>query len=300
MSDKRKRTSAKGRFTRVVNCLESLLQEPDRDKEIAEKFFYDVENAWKNVEEKHEEYISALDEGDADLENEERWITEVQKTYHDIRKRYVRFKSTCLLLSELSSKEKARCVAYEAFLKLSSNLQSSVANKYPAETITREKIILERQFEVVKGAHSEYYMLSDNRDERPNIEWLTKLIEEFAKFNSIADTYLKTVVVQSEHKTESKTDRFKSNIKMEHMPLPKFYGEARFYPRFKRDFDELIRPRLEKREAAFTLRQCLGKNVECILGSGDYDLDQLFQRLDEKYGDPSKMTDSIICEIQKF
>ena len=153
----------------MVNCLESLLQEPDGDKEIAEKFFDDVENAWKNVEEKHEEYISALDEGDADLENEERWITEVQKTYHDIRKRYVRFKSTCLLLSELSSKEKARCVAYEAFLKLSSNLQSSVANKYPAETITREKIILERQFEVVKGAHSEYYMLSDNRDERPNI-----------------------------------------------------------------------------------------------------------------------------------
>ena len=77
----------------------------------------------------------------------------------------MRFKSSCLLLFELSSKEKARCVAYEAFLKLSSNLQSSVANKYhPTETITREKIILERQYEVVKGAHSEYYMLSDNRD----------------------------------------------------------------------------------------------------------------------------------------
>ena len=105
--------------------------------------------------------------------------------------------------------------------------------------------------------------------------------------------------LESEIKPENSRNT-KSNIKMEKMPLPKFYGETRFYLRFKRDFDELVRPHLDLREAAFTLRQCLGKNVLSILGSGDYDLSQIFTRLDEKYGDPSKMVDSIITEIQRY
>ena len=44
----------------------------------------------------------------------------------------------------------------------------------------------------------------------------------------------------------------------------------------------------------------MSKEVEINLGSGDYDLDAIFKRLDEKYGDPSKMVDSIICDIQKY
>ena len=76
--------------------------------------------------------------------------------------------------------------------------------------------------------------------------------------------------------------------------------EVRYYPRFKRDFYELVVPNLSNREAAFTFCQCLCKEVDHILGSGDYDVEQMFKRLDEKHGDPSKMTDSIICEIQRF
>ena len=83
---------------------------------------------------------------------------------------------------------------------------------------------------------------------------------------------------------------------MDKMPLPKFYGEVRYHPRFKRDFYELVVPNLSNRESAFALRQCLGKEVDNILGSGDCDVEQMFKRLDEKDGDPGKMTDSIICE----
>ena len=54
------------------------------------------------------------------------------------------------------------------------------------------------------------------------------------------------------------------------------------------------------REAAFTFRQCLGKEVEAILGSGDFDVDQTIKRLDGKFVDPSKMVDSIIGEIQRY
>ena len=121
--------------------------------------------------EKHDEYISGLDEG-VDLDDEEKWITDIQDTYHAVRMRYVKFNFSCQVKSELLSKEKARCVAYETFSKLLSNLKSSVQNKYPNETIHREKIILERQFDVVRGAHAEFCLISDNRDEKLNTDWL--------------------------------------------------------------------------------------------------------------------------------
>ena len=109
MGDKRKRSTAKGRFTRTLNCLENFLNEPDGDVEDADNFFEDVENAWRNVEAKHEEYLSSLGDN-IDTEQEDIWITDVQEKYHATRKRYVRFKSNCERLSVLKSREKGRTV----------------------------------------------------------------------------------------------------------------------------------------------------------------------------------------------
>ena len=105
-------------------------------------------------------------------------------------------------------------------------------------------------------------------------------MDEFAKGNNIADDYLKKLKESDLTKTEDKKVAGcveKSRMKMEQMPLPKFYGEARFYHRFKRDFEELVLPHLENREAVFTLRQCLSKNVEYFVGSGDYDVNEVFK-----------------------
>ena len=44
----------------------------------------------------------------------------------------------------------------------------------------------------------------------------------------------------------------------------------------------------------------MSKSVDITLGSGDFDLEEIFTRLDDRYGDPGKITDSIICEIQRF
>ena len=278
----------------------------DGDEENAVQYFNDVEKAWRNMEEKHEEYIITLE--DDTIDAEEKWISDVQNTYHDVRSRYVKFKNSCQVKSELLSKEKSRCVIHETFSRLLENLKSSATNNYPCETIQRERIILDKQFELVKGAHAEFCLLSDKTAEPLNNQWLENLISQFGAVNSIADSYLKTLKSESVSKTENlgkdnietKPGNFRSKMKMEQMPLPKFYGEARFYRRFKRDFEELVLPQLDPREAAFTLRQCLGQNVSNILGSGDYDLNQIFKRLDEKYGDPTKMVDSIITEIQRF
>ena len=89
MSDeKRKRSAAKGRFTRSVNSLENCIKDSDADSYDAQKHFDDLENAWRNVEAKHDEYLSTLDD-EANFEREESWISDIQSKYHDVRKRYV-------------------------------------------------------------------------------------------------------------------------------------------------------------------------------------------------------------------
>ena len=62
----------------TVNCLETFLDDPDGVKENSENFFEDVENAWRNVEAKHKEYVSTLGD-EINLEPKDQWITDVQQ-----------------------------------------------------------------------------------------------------------------------------------------------------------------------------------------------------------------------------
>ena len=225
---------------------------------------------------------------------------DVQTIFQGIRERYVKFVYNSNVRSDLQLREKARCIEKETFLNLYGNLEKSVKNKYPPGTITREKILLDRQFETVKQRHSEFCVICDNSQEKVNLNWLLNLIEQFSKINSIAYAYLKSLLDRSHELKSSNEKKSKCNIKMEQMTSPRFYGEPRYYHRFIRDFHELVRPNLEEREAAFTFRQCLGKEVETVLGSGDYNLDEMITRLDGKYGDPSKMIDSVIGEIRRY
>ena len=84
MSDeKKKRSAAKGRFTRIANNLEKCITDPNGDGDDVQQTFGDLESAWKNVEIKHEEYISTLDEN-ANFQPEETWIDEIEKKYRNI------------------------------------------------------------------------------------------------------------------------------------------------------------------------------------------------------------------------
>ena len=143
--------------------------------------------------------------------------------FQGIRRRYVKFVSDFAVLIELKLREKGRSIEHETFIKLYANLEKSVKNKYPLETITREKIILERQFETVKLKHTEFCIISDDLKEKMNTNWLLSLIDQFSKINSIADDYLKSKLdLNSPGSKLSKVTENKGNMKIEKMPLPRF------------------------------------------------------------------------------
>ena len=148
MSAKQKRTSTKGMFTRAENSLIKLLRNhgDDDDKQDANNYVSDVERAWRNVEVKHEEYMASLAE-DVDTAKENEWIMDIQERYYDIRKGYVKFKSDFDLRVKVNSLKKARSVEYETFLNFYMNLETSMKNGHPIETISHEKNSLAHQFE---------------------------------------------------------------------------------------------------------------------------------------------------------
>ena len=116
------------------------------------------------------------------------------------------------------------------------------------------------------------------------------MVSEYSEINCLIDSYAAT----------AKASNPKSNIQLQKIPLPKFEGDIRTYPRFRRDFVELVMPTLEIKQASFVLRQCLDKSIVRHLNSCEDDVHSLLKRLDEKFGEPGKLTDVIINDIKNF
>ena len=176
---------------------------------------------------------------------------------------------------EQKAVRRAKDVEYDTFIRLYKKLEHSMEANYPLEIISHKIFNLEHQFDEVKKRHSEFRNMIPEKEEKELSERLNEFIELFVKISNCADSY---VLKFTERSSEGK------NVKLQKMPLPHFDGDACFYPRFKREFFELVRPQVSKREEAFMLRKCLGEKVEATLGAGDFTCDEIINRLDKKYG----------------
>ena len=92
----------------------------------------------------------------------------------------------------------------------------------------------------------------------------------------------------------------RNNLLLEKIPLPKFEGDIRLYSRFRTDFMEMVIPNVEKKQASFVLRQCLSQPIVKSISSCGDDVKEIIKRLDDKFADPGKITDSIINDVKKF
>ena len=95
--------------------------------------------------------------------------------------------------------------------------------------------------------------------------------------------------------------KYKSNdklasVKVKSLPRPTFNGDLRKYGTFTKDYDRLIVP-IYGRDP-YALYSCLeGDAVDCVKGVED-DFDSMILRLQTEYGNPCKLTDSIIMDIK--
>ena len=85
------------------------------------------------------------------------------------------------------------------------------------------------------------------------------------------------------------------------MKMPVFDEDIRDYPRFKSDFFKQVVPEMKfKDSTACVLRSCLTKVPLDIVKNVEDDLHEMWKRLNEKYGKPSKLADVVMYDIKKL
>ena len=95
-----------------------------------------------------------------------------------------------------------------------------------------------------------------------------------------------------------KVQRINRKYRMEKLKLPKFDGNVRNFPRFIKDFNQLVLQCISREEDTFTLRQCLSYEVLDYLANDD-DFDVMVEILETRYGDLGIVVESVIGEIQR-
>ncbi|XP_068741776.1 uncharacterized protein [Montipora capricornis] len=106
--------------------------------------------------------------------------------------------------------------------------------------------------------------------------------------------------VEEARRTKQESTASASFLRLEKVRMPHFDGKLREYPQFKKDFQKQVMTQTRKSDAAYVLRTCLDGEPAKLVKSVDDDIDEIGQRLNEKYGDPAKVADVIIDEIKRF
>ncbi|KAK3869862.1 hypothetical protein Pcinc_024866 [Petrolisthes cinctipes] len=130
--------------------------------------------------------------------------------------------------------------------------------------------------------------------------------DEYASLLAVAEDYI-TEVYRLKCKAHSqllrKIDGDKSKQKADNTKFivkklepPKFDGQIRLYPTFKKDFERLMITNYG--EDPYVLKQCLlGEALKVVHGVDD-DFYKMIDRLDDKFGNVTKVVDSVLCEIK--
>lgn len=144
---------------------------------------------------------------------------------------------------------------------------------------------LKRQLERCKELHREYVMLLETEQAHLEVSWIAKYQDIYAHVSQEIGG-----MVQQKRDADTKSKGSGSSMRLERMKLPVFSGNVRDYPRFRSDFERHILPELESDEkAAYVLKSCLTGPPFYDVCNVDGDIKEMWKRLNEKYGQPSKL-----------
>ena len=89
-------------------------------------------------------------------------------------------------------------------------------------------------------------------------------------------------------------------IKPEKMKLPTFSGNIRCFARFKKDFTKIVAPFYpDNTQRAYTLKETCLKGRAKTLVENIEDIDEMWKRLENKFGDKIDLVDVVIKEIEE-
>ena len=278
---KKCRSAAKSRFTRIENKIKSHIEANESLLSLT-ILYDDISKCWSNVEEKHDEYVAQIDQ------DEDEWINEMEDRYYSIRLKFMEYKENTERREAMNKVMQIAKGEEGSFQELCTEVEKSISRKEPVTTVLHQHNQLFHAFDEIKQNFNKLYEISA---EEKHLKSITLKSIELSSISALVDKYVKDCKIQE------------SNLKpiqIEKLPLPKFDANIRNYPRFRKDFVDLVLPQVSPLQAAFTLRKCLPKDIESYLSFPSDEVDEMIKRLDEKFGDSGKLVEAIVSEIRRF
>ena len=313
------RRAAKGRFTRKLNELRKSVDD-DKGVEIVKGNYDELTEAWRSVESKHDAYTILLE--DSEVEANEEWILELQRSFSEAMEQYIRYANTKAAKEKTAKQEvdrkeqakldlsKTRRMMDQAFIKRNTTeavfktlvdeaihlLDSHEAGRDAIPALRKVQQALETSLADCKAANDKYFEFLDRDEALIEVGWILFVQKQYNKVSDRIESHIAKVSPKSyDQSTEAKL----SNLRLEKIKMPRFDGDLRGYPRFKKDFEVQVMPSLTNSTAPYTLRSCLGKEPMNVVKGVDDDITEMWRRLDDKYGDPAKLADAIIDSVQR-
>ena len=207
-----------------------------------------------------------------------------------------------------------RSIAKAQYTRVENALRKLVANPLSLQdTIVRKFEELRAKWQDLQDCHDLYASLVTNEEEeKKEEEWISELCERFEATEMDADKSLQTF--KKDNPSEVAPPEVAplnpsqmqagvsgaATLQLERLKLEKFNGDLRKYPVFREGFMKHIAPMCQKSQIAFVLRAHLEETVKEEVANVEDDLTLLWQRLDAKYGNLQKYTDTILADLSKI
>ena len=164
---------------------------------------------------------------------------------------------------------------------------------------------LESAYKDMEMKHQNYTELLDSEDEDDKQDLAEKeedMERVYQELCAARTDYAKSDKNQKSSKVTkpSVTARAKitEQLRTKRLDTPTFTGKICDYPSFKNDFKNHVVAGY--REDPFALKGCLSGDALSTVKGVDNDYDEMFCRLDLKFGRPEKLTDAVLAELKKL
>ena len=185
---KRSHSATKSRVTKYGNNLKQSISD-NQTLETIDVLYSDFVCAWKNLEDKHDAYVSTT--SDDQITENEGWFGEVQKRFNEIRFLYLGHKKNVEIGNEICKAQHYRDICESNFNELCENIEKSIKHKFQNETIIRERDLLSKFYDEIQSVHKQLCVIG-GQDGKELLMWHANVFRKLEYINKNVDEYLKT------------------------------------------------------------------------------------------------------------
>ena len=252
--------------------------------------------------EQHARYLAVKhpDDSEPPTKEEVEWLREIEDQYEEVEEAYARGMSANPGgKADKEAKKMTRVCHFEIDTTeiMLASLKMATADKSVASvSIQDAQTELKLQLDKCRAAHRDLLSFGDDDVMGEHAENMKRLQVECAMAHIEAGR-----AIEERTETKVRSSRPSMDLKMERMKMPTFSGNIRDYPRFKSEFQKHVAPLTTSEDAAaYLLKSCLEKEALEVVKNVDDDPNQMWERLDDRYGRSSKLVDAIMNEIKQL